>query len=69
MLGFNTGKHKDSIEITTDYDGDFRVTITTKEGEVVFSENLKSANKTIILKGFSLNDYSLNISPIPLILK
>ncbi len=53
------------IELKTDYDGDFKVTISSEDGEVLFCQNMQSHNKTIILKGFNLKKHSVTLSPKP----
>ncbi|WP_299364961.1 hypothetical protein [Winogradskyella sp.] len=52
------------IELQTDYDGDFRVTILSKKGEVLFNQNIRSNNKRIVLKGFTLKQHTVTLSPI-----
>ena len=52
------------IELQTDYDGDFKVTILSKQGELLFSQNIRSHNKKIILRGFTLKKHTVTLSPI-----
>ncbi len=52
------------ISITTNHDGWFLVTIASKKGQVIFSEVMRSLNKQIVLKGFSLDTESITISPL-----
>jgi len=52
------------ISITTNHDGWFLVTIASKKEQVVFSEIMRSLNKRIVLKGFSLSTESITISPL-----
>lgn len=51
------------IELKTDYDGDFKVTILSESGEVLFCEIMRSKNQQIILKGFSLKSHTVTLSP------
>lgn len=52
------------IELKTDYDGDFKVTILDKNGEVLFCQTMRSKNQQIILRGFTLNKHTVTLSPI-----
>lgn len=58
---------KDShyIKLQTDYDGDFKVTILSHNGEVMFCQTMRSHNQQIILRGFTLNLHTVTLSPIP----
>ena len=60
-------KQDQYIELRTSYDGDFKVTILSKNGAVLFCQNMRSHHKKIILKGFSLMEHSVTLSPKPLI--
>lgn len=59
-----TDQHTDFIALKTNDDGYFKVTISTKNGIVVFSETMLSSNSQIVLKGFSLKTHSITLSPI-----
>lgn len=61
-------KHTSYIELKTDYDGNFKVTILSEEGEVLFCQNMRSHNQQILLKGFSLKQHTVTLSPIQFIL-
>ena len=52
------------IALKTDKDGVYRVRIADQKGQVIFSETMMSLNKQIILKGFSLEQHTITISPI-----
>lgn len=52
------------IKLKTDHEGYFKVTITSKSGHILFSENISSDNKEILLKGFSLHLHTVTISPL-----
>lgn len=55
------------IVLKTDYDGDFKVTILSEEGEVLFCQNMRSHNCQIILRGFTLKKHTVTLSPKSLI--
>ena len=55
------------IELKTDYDGDFKVTILSEEGNILFCQNMRSHNRKIILKGFTLSKHTVTLSPIQFI--
>jgi hypothetical protein len=59
-----TGLKDQFITISTNHDDWFTVTIRAKTGHVIFSEVMRSLNKQIVLKGFSLVEESITISPI-----
>lgn len=59
-----TGKREDFIAIKTNHDGMFLVTITLKNGDVIYREPMYSNNKQIILEGFSLHEHNLMLSSI-----
>lgn len=56
------------IKLNTGYDGDFKVTITSIDGTELFSQNMRSKNQQIILKGFTLRKHKVTISPVQYIL-
>lgn len=53
----------DFISVKTNYEGDFVITISLKNGNVIFSETMQSYSKEIRLEGFSLNKHTVTISP------
>ena len=58
-----TKREDDYISIKTNSDDWFNVTIKDKSGSIIFSEIMRSFDKQIILKGFSLSKESITISP------
>ncbi|WP_457617341.1 hypothetical protein [Lutibacter sp.] len=52
------------IQLQTNHEGIFKVTIELVNGVVIFSELITSHNKKITLKGFSLKIHTVVISPI-----
>ena len=54
------------IELKTDYDGDFKVTILSNNGDVLFCQNMRSHNRQITLRGFTLKQHTVTLSPIKL---
>jgi hypothetical protein len=61
-----TDKQTHFIKLNTDYDGDFKVTILSEDGDVLFCQNMQSYNRQIILRGFSLKQHTVTLSPIKL---
>jgi hypothetical protein len=62
-----TDKQDYYIELKTDYDGDFKVTILSEEGDILFCQDMRSHNRTIVLKGFNLTKHTVTISPKPVL--
>ena len=54
------------IQLNTNFEGLFNVTIALLNGKTIFSETLSSNNKKITLKGFSLHTHTVIISPFTL---
>ncbi len=52
------------IALKTDKDGVYTVRIANQKGQIIFSETMMSLNKQIVLKGFSLDQHTITISPI-----
>ena len=58
-----TNLDNDFIVLKTNHDGDFKVTITSKKSEILYSEVMTSCNQQIRLEGFSLKKHTVTISP------
>jgi len=52
------------ITLKTDFDGSFKISISNKNGAVIFCEVMTSNNQQIHLEGFSLKEHTVTISPI-----
>ncbi|MBU2926985.1 hypothetical protein [Winogradskyella psychrotolerans] len=52
------------IELKTDFDVDFKVTILSQKGMILFSQNMSSNNRKIVLKGFTLKEHTVMLAPI-----
>lgn len=52
------------IVLKTNFDGWFIVTIVNLTGTIIYSKAMRSHNKQIVLKGFSLEKESITISPL-----
>ncbi len=57
-------KAQNTIEIPTNNDGLYEITITSKDNKPVFTDCISSKDKKIILKGFSQKLYNITLTPI-----